>query len=373
MIIRRRPSGRSPIEVNAASQRTPTETVSTERLGTGTASATTYLRGDQTWATIAGGGDVTKVGTPVNNQVGVWTGDGTIEGDADLTFDGTTLAAAQVTVTDDAYAVGWNASTQVPTKNAVYDKIETLQPLDADLTAVAGLASSGLIARTGAGTASARTITGTASKITVTDGDGVAANPTITIPDTPTLVTPTIASFTNATHTHQAAASGGTLVAKASGLPLCRWTPGDAEYPAASAGTPDLRNQHPCIDLAVAESIRFAGVLKGYGGGGVTIDVLYRMTSATANSVRLDTSFERVGEEVQDVDADSFAAVVAGSNQTVPATSGHEKKFTNAHTDGAQMDSTANGERFRLDILRVTTGADAAGDLEISEVILRET
>lgn len=32
-------------------------------------------------------GDVSKVGTPVNNQVGVWTGDGTIEGDANLTFD----------------------------------------------------------------------------------------------------------------------------------------------------------------------------------------------------------------------------------------------------------------------------------------------
>jgi hypothetical protein len=37
------------------------------------------------------GGDVTKVGTPVNNQVGVWTGDGTLEGDSKLTFDGTTL------------------------------------------------------------------------------------------------------------------------------------------------------------------------------------------------------------------------------------------------------------------------------------------
>ena len=36
---------------------------------------------------VAGGGDVTKVGTPVNNQVGVWTGDGTLEGDTGLTFD----------------------------------------------------------------------------------------------------------------------------------------------------------------------------------------------------------------------------------------------------------------------------------------------
>ena len=39
----------------------------------------------------AAGGDVSKVGTPVDNQIGVWTGDGTIEGDADLTWDGSTF------------------------------------------------------------------------------------------------------------------------------------------------------------------------------------------------------------------------------------------------------------------------------------------
>lgn len=42
------------------------------------------------FAVPAGSGDVSKVGTPVNNQVGVWTGDGTLEGDVDLTFDTTT-------------------------------------------------------------------------------------------------------------------------------------------------------------------------------------------------------------------------------------------------------------------------------------------
>ncbi len=49
----------------------------------------------------SGGGDVTKVGTPVNNQIGVWTGDGTIEGDAALTFDtGTdTLSTVLITAT----------------------------------------------------------------------------------------------------------------------------------------------------------------------------------------------------------------------------------------------------------------------------------
>jgi len=48
---------------------------------------------------IGGIGDVTKVGTPVDNQVGVWTGDGTIEGDADLTFDGIVLTSKQQTTT----------------------------------------------------------------------------------------------------------------------------------------------------------------------------------------------------------------------------------------------------------------------------------
>jgi hypothetical protein len=66
----------------------------TSVLSTGEVGGTKFLRedGDGTcsWQTITGGGDVLKVGTPVNNQVGVWTGDGTIEGDAAFTFDTTT-------------------------------------------------------------------------------------------------------------------------------------------------------------------------------------------------------------------------------------------------------------------------------------------
>lgn len=57
------------------------------------------------------------------------------------------------------------------------------QPLDSDLTALAGLSSTGLIARTGAGTVSARTVTGS-SNIAVTNGDGVAGNPTVSVTGT---------------------------------------------------------------------------------------------------------------------------------------------------------------------------------------------
>lgn len=47
------------------------------------------------------GWDVSKVWTPVNNQIGVWTGDGTLEGDTALTFDTTTdtLATTLITAT----------------------------------------------------------------------------------------------------------------------------------------------------------------------------------------------------------------------------------------------------------------------------------
>jgi hypothetical protein len=57
-----------------------------------------------------------------------------------------------------------------------------LQPLDAELTAISGLAANGLIARTSASTAAARTLTGTAAEITVTNGDGVSGNPTLSLP-----------------------------------------------------------------------------------------------------------------------------------------------------------------------------------------------
>jgi hypothetical protein len=46
-----------------------------------------------------------------------------------------------------------------------------------------GLSANGIAARTGTSAWTARTITGTTGEITVTDGDGVAANPTIGLPE----------------------------------------------------------------------------------------------------------------------------------------------------------------------------------------------
>jgi hypothetical protein len=55
-----------------------------------------------------------------------------------------------------------------------------VQAYDAELQAISGLAANGLITRTSSSSAAARTITGTTNVITVTNGDGVSGNPTLT-------------------------------------------------------------------------------------------------------------------------------------------------------------------------------------------------
>jgi hypothetical protein len=70
---------------------------------TGTPSATTFLRGDGQWVAPSGSGDVTKVGTPVANQVGVWTGNGTIEGTSSLTFNSATTGLVSTNANTSAF------------------------------------------------------------------------------------------------------------------------------------------------------------------------------------------------------------------------------------------------------------------------------
>ena len=162
----------------------------------------------------------------------------------------------------------------------------------------------------------------------------------------------------------------------ASGDTLLVFSPLHNEPPASNAATLDLRNGHPCLDFDAStnESAIFSGVMpQHYGGGGVTVYLHYAMSSAEANTVDWDAAFERIGDQQQDLDSDGFAAANSVDDTTVPGTSGLVDVVSIAFTNGADMDSVAAGEAFRLKVTRDATSDDAAGDAELYKVELRET
>ncbi len=98
-------------------------------------------------------------------------------------YDGTNTATGTYTkVVVDAKGRITNAS--FPSTLADYNLNGTVegqsaQPYDLDLVAIAGLTTTGIIARTSGGAVSTRTVTGTAGRIAVSNGSGVSGNPTI--------------------------------------------------------------------------------------------------------------------------------------------------------------------------------------------------
>jgi hypothetical protein len=162
----------------------------------------------------------------------------------------------------------------------------------------------------------------------------------------------------------------------ASGDTLLVFSPLGNEPPATNAATFDTRNSHPCLDFDATtnESAVWSAVMpQHYDGGGVTVYIHYAMTSAEANTMDWDAAFERIGDGQLDIDGDSFAAVQSVDNTTVPGTTGLVDVVSIAFTDGAQMDSVAAGELFRLKVTRDAASDDAAGDAELYAVELRET
>ena len=163
----------------------------------------------------------------------------------------------------------------------------------------------------------------------------------------------------------------------ASGDTLLIFTPLHNEPVASNFATLDLRNIHPVLDFDATtnKSAVFSSIMpRSYAGTtGVTVYIHYALTSATSGTVDWDVAFERIGDQQLDIDGDSFAAVNRVDNTTVPGTAGLVDIVNITFTDGADMDSVAVGEAFRLKITRDATNDDATGDAELLSIEIKET
>jgi len=162
----------------------------------------------------------------------------------------------------------------------------------------------------------------------------------------------------------------------ATGNTLLQFGPLHNEPPTSNYATFDLRNGHPVLDFddTTQEAAIFTAVLpRHYSGGGITVYIHWAATSATSGTGGWDISFERIGDGQQDIDSDGFASAQTVTAATVPATSGNVKITNVAVTDGANIDSIAIGETFRLRVRRDVANDTATGDLELVGIELKET
>lgn len=163
----------------------------------------------------------------------------------------------------------------------------------------------------------------------------------------------------------------------ATGDTLLVFTPLHHEPVTADSATIDLRNSHPVLDFDAStnESTVFSSVMpQSYSAAtGVTVKIHYAMTSGITGDIDWDVSWERIGDDVLDIDADSFAAVNSVDNTTVNGTSGNLDVVSVTFTAGADMDSVVKGDAFRIKVTRDAAADTATGDAELLRLELQDT
>ena len=154
-------------------------------------------------------------------------------------------------------------------------------------------------------------------------------------------------------------------------------TPQSYEPTSSDYATLDVRNLHPVLDFDATtdESAVWTAVLpSSYAAGGLTVEIGWAGDGVTTGNVVWNAAIERIGDDQLDLDADSFAAANAVTD-TTSSTDGNVVVATITFTDGADMDSVAAGEGFRIKITRDADNASdtMAADAQLCWVYIKET
>jgi hypothetical protein len=163
----------------------------------------------------------------------------------------------------------------------------------------------------------------------------------------------------------------------ASGDLLVAFLPGENDYPNSNSATIGrdvdygyyLEHGDSSDDTAIFQAL----LPTVYGGGGITLEAVFLMASATSGSVVLGAAFQRLADGVDlsgtvSWDENTTTQAVPGSAETV-------EQATITFTDGADMASVAAGEPFRLRFRRVGSDGsdDASGNMRLLALRVKET
>lgn len=170
-----------------------------------------------------------------------------------------------------------------------------------------------------------------------------------------------------------------------SGDSIAGFEPFENVPPSTNYALPDLIDAvtgvRPVLDFSTSAdkvAIFNGRIPRHYDGGGLTLKIEGAIDTANTGTkvVRISASFERVTTS-DDLDAGgSDFASAQTSEITVNNTANAMFSGTIAFTDGAQMDSLAAGDKFRLRITRHNsglTGTNATGDFQLLGLELVET
>lgn len=157
-----------------------------------------------------------------------------------------------------------------------------------------------------------------------------------------------------------------------SGDSLCVFT---AQSKAQGTATYDTVDGNPVLDFddTTNEIAIFLGVLpRNYGGNGITATIIWT-SGVIVGDVVWDMQVERQNEG-SDMSTSSFAAAQSVTD-TTNGTAERANYVEIPFTDGAQIDSLAIGEAFRIKLRRdAVSGSDTlVGDAALRRIEIRET
>lgn len=128
------------------------------------------------------------------------------------------------------------------------------------------------------------------------------------------------------------------------------------------------------FDGTAAEYLDLKVMLRGYDGGGLTMVLPWAAATVTTGAARWEAAIRRIQDDAEDLDA-SHTYDFNGVTDTTASAAGELSYPTITFTDGADMDSWAEGELAIVRIRRLPTdaGDTITEDTQLFGWLIRET